>query len=65
MEEARKKMIKDRQKNPTPIQKLVDSIAKEVKLASSIPTVEDMGKALNNIELLIKEYRKDYDPHYS
>ncbi len=65
MEEARQKMFEDRQKNPTPIQKLVDSIAKEVKLASSIPTVEDMGKALNNIELLIKEYRKDYDPHYS
>jgi len=63
-EENRKRFIEDRMKSPSPHQKLIDNIAREVKIATSIPTMEDYGRALNNIELHIKEYREKHDPFY-
>ena len=61
----RARFIESRKTHPTPHQKVIDNIAREVKIASSIPTMEDYGKALNNIELFIKEYREIHDPFYT
>lgn len=62
--ENRRKYIEIRKNHPSTHQKLIDNIAREVKLATCIPTMEDYGRALNNIELFIKEYRETHDPFY-
>lgn len=63
-QENKHRNIEFRKNNPSPHQKLIDNIAREIKLATCIPTMEDYGRALNNIELYIKEYRQNYDPFY-
>ena len=63
-QENRNRNIEFRKNKPSPHQKLIDNIAREIKLATCIPTMEDYGKALNNIELYIKEYREKYDTFY-
>lgn len=62
--EIHDRMFAKRKNNPTYYEKVIDNIAREVKLATSIPTMEDYGRALNNIELHIKEYRENNDPFY-
>lgn len=63
--ENRARFIESRKTHPTPHQKVIDNIAREVKIATCIPTMEDYGRALNNIELHIKEYRETHDPFYT
>jgi hypothetical protein len=55
---------KDRKENPTPPQKLVDDIDRELKLVETIMDESDIIHALNNIKTLIKTYRKKYDQWY-
>ena len=54
----------NRKKYPSVEQKLIDNIDRECKLAESIMDETDLDYALNNIVILIKEYRKKYDIWY-
>jgi hypothetical protein len=58
-------LIKEnRKKYPSAEQKLIDNIARELKLVETIMDEEDQTTALSNIRILIREYREKYDRWY-
>ena len=58
-------LIKEnRKKYPSAEQKLIDNIARELKLVETIMDEGDQANALSNIRILIREYREKYDRWY-
>ena len=62
--EIQQKGRENRIKHPTAEQKLIDNINREIDLTKSMMDESDLTAALNNISILIKNYRKTTDIWY-
>lgn len=63
-DEIQKRGRENRIKHPSTEQKLIDNINREVDLTKSMMDESDLTAALNNISILIKNYRKTVDIWY-